>query len=141
MKFIATDRHRLASREATVDNDHAASVYLISLFQAKRLNELSKILPDQNTLIDIVVADNQVLFKIGQFCSILVFWMEPTRILLSLFRKPFKQNWSVPTKEFLDAIDRAYLISREDKTNIVKMIMLEDDRRLKFLKLYPSLEK
>ena len=32
----------------------------------------------------------------------------------------------VQRKELTEAIDRAYLLSREDKTNIVKMIMLED---------------
>ena len=63
LKFIACDRHRLASREVTVDNDHAHQLPNIAI-SGRTLNELSKILPDQNSLIDIVISDNQVLFKI-----------------------------------------------------------------------------
>ncbi|MNQ78068.1 DNA polymerase III subunit beta [compost metagenome] len=125
LKFIACDRHRLASREVTVDNDLAQNLPNI-VISGRTLNELSKILPDQNTLIDIVISDNQVLFKIQ---SILFY----SRILdgtypdtSKLIPQSFQTEMVVPTKELADAIDRAYLLSKEDKTNIVKMIMLED---------------
>lgn len=62
LKFIATDRHRLASRTTKVDVDSNYNFSNI-VISAKTLNELSRLIPDQNTLIDIVVADNQVLFK------------------------------------------------------------------------------
>lgn len=125
LKFIACDRHRLASREVTVDNDQAQNLPNI-VISGRTLNELSKILPDQNTLIDIVIADNQVLFKIQ---SILFY----SRILdgtypdtSKLIPQSFQTEMVVPTKELAEAIDRAYLLSKEDKTNIVKMMMLED---------------
>ncbi|CAN7144662.1 DNA polymerase III subunit beta [Paenibacillus sp. LjRoot153] len=125
LKFIACDRHRLASREVTVDNDLAQNLPNI-VIAGRTLNELSKILPDQNTLIDIVIADNQVLFKIQ---SILFY----SRILdgtypdtSKLIPQSFQTEMVVPTKELAEAIDRAYLLSKEDKTNIVKMMMLED---------------
>ncbi|KRE91579.1 DNA polymerase III subunit beta [Paenibacillus sp. Soil766] len=125
LKFIACDRHRLASREVTVDNEQAQNLPNI-VISGRTLNELSKILPDQNTLIDIVIADNQVLFKIQ---SILFY----SRILdgtypdtSKLIPQSFQTEMVVPTKELAEAIDRAYLLSKEDKTNIVKMMMLED---------------
>ncbi|KRE51489.1 DNA polymerase-3 subunit beta [Paenibacillus sp. V4I3] len=125
LKFIACDRHRLASREVTVDNDNAHQLPNI-VIAGRTLNELSKILPDQNSLIDIVISDNQVLFKIH---SILFY----SRILdgtypdtSKLIPQSFQTEMVVPTKELAEAIDRAYLLSREDKTNIVKMMMLED---------------
>ncbi|MDR6552322.1 DNA polymerase III subunit beta [Paenibacillus qinlingensis] len=125
LKFIACDRHRLASREVTVDNEHAQNLPNI-VISGRTLNELSKILPDQNTLIDIVISDNQVLFKIQ---SILFY----SRILdgtypdtSKLIPQSFQTEMVVPTKELAEAIDRAYLLSKEDKTNIVKMMMLED---------------
>ncbi|WNR44592.1 DNA polymerase III subunit beta [Paenibacillus roseipurpureus] len=125
LKFIACDRHRLASREVTVDNDLAQNLPNI-VISGRTLNELSKILPDQNTLIDIVISDNQVLFKIQ---SILFY----SRILdgtypdtSKLIPQSFQTEMIVPTKELAEAIDRAYLLSKEDKTNIVKMMMLED---------------
>jgi DNA polymerase-3 subunit beta len=125
LKFIACDRHRLATREITVDNVTAQNFHNI-VISGRTLNELNKILPDQNSLIDIVISDNQVLFKIH---SILF----NTRILdgtypdtSKLIPQSFQTQLVVPTKELADAIDRAYLLSREDKTNIVKMVMNED---------------
>lgn len=126
LKFIACDRHRLASREISLDLDVAQTFHNI-VISGRTLNELSKILPDQNALIDILVSDNQVLFKIN---SILFY----SRILdgtypdtSKLIPQSFQTELIVNTKELADAIDRAYLLSREDKTNIVKLIMLEDE--------------
>lgn len=126
LKFIACDRHRLASREISLDLDVAQSFHNI-VISGRTLNELSKILPDQNTLIDILVSDNQVLFKMN---SILFYsrildgtYPDTSKLIPQLFQTELVVN----TKELADAIDRAYLLSREDKTNIVKLVMLEDE--------------
>ncbi|EGL18170.1 MULTISPECIES: DNA polymerase III subunit beta [Paenibacillus] len=126
LKFIACDRHRLASREINLDLEPGQKFHPI-VISGRTLNELSKILPDQNSLIDIVIADNQVLFKMN---SILFY----TRILdgtypdtSKLIPQSFQTELVVGTKELADAIDRAYLLSREDKTNIVKLVMKEDE--------------
>ncbi|MFD7522158.1 DNA polymerase III subunit beta [Paenibacillus chitinolyticus] len=126
LKFIACDRHRLASREINLDLEPGQKFPPI-VISGRTLNELSKILPDQNSLIDIVIADNQVLFKMN---SILFY----TRILdgtypdtSKLIPQSFQTELVVGTKELADAIDRAYLLSREDKTNIVKLVMKEDE--------------
>ncbi len=125
LKFIACDRHRLASREIKID-PNAGQHFQNIVISGRTLNELGKILPDQNSLIDIVISDNQVLFKIH---SILFY----SRILdgtypdtSKLIPQAYQTELVVNTKELADAIDRAYLLSREDKTNIVKMIMRED---------------
>ncbi len=77
-------------------------------------------------MIDVVISDNQVLFKIH---SILFY----TRVLdgtypdtTKLIPQSFQTELVVNTKELAEAIDRAYLLSREDKTNIVKLVMKED---------------
>lgn len=125
LKFVATDRHRLASRTAQVDTD-AEFKFSNVVISAKTLNELSKLVPEQNALVDIVVADNQVLFKLGN----VLFY---TRILdgtypdtSKIIPQVFKTELVLDTKNVMDAIDRAYLMSREEKTNIVRLITLED---------------
>lgn len=65
LKFTATDRHRLATRSANLEGSSDVKFSNI-VIAGKTLSELSKIVPDQNTLVDIVVADNQVLFKIDR---------------------------------------------------------------------------
>jgi DNA polymerase-3 subunit beta len=125
IKFVATDRHRLASRQVGIENVPEFKFENI-VISGKTLNELNKIIPDQNTNIDIVVADNQVLFKID---SILFY----SRILdgtypdtSKIIPQEYKTELILNKKLFLEAIDRAYLLSREEKTNIVKLITKED---------------
>ncbi|ANS76414.1 DNA polymerase III subunit beta [Paenibacillus yonginensis] len=124
-KFVATDRHRLASRTAPIENaeDIRFSNIVIS---GKTLNELSKIIPDQNTMVDIVVADNQVLFKIDRvlFYSRILDGTYPDTS--KIIPSHYKTELVVDTKKLSDSIDRAYLLSREEKTNIVKLQTLED---------------
>ncbi|WP_240415796.1 DNA polymerase III subunit beta [Paenibacillus periandrae] len=125
LKFTACDRHRLGTRETNIEVDADFNLNNISI-SGKTLNELSKILPDQNTLIDIIFAENQVLFKLS---SILFY----TRILdgtypdtSKLIPQSYKTELVINAHQLADAIDRAYLLSREEKTNIVKLIMHED---------------
>jgi len=120
LKFVATDRHRLASAQRKIDCDPSIHFYNI-VISGKNLNELSKILPEQNTYVDIVVSDNQVLFRAQN----LLFF---TRILDGTFPdtskiipQSYKTEAVFSTKQLADAIDRAYLLSREEKTNIVRL--------------------
>ncbi|MBP1153249.1 MULTISPECIES: DNA polymerase III subunit beta [unclassified Paenibacillus] len=125
LKFIACDRHRLASRETNINTEEGMTLGNVTI-SGKTLTELAKILPDQNTLIDVVFAENQVLFNMK---SILFY----TRILdgtypdtSKLIPQSYQTELVVNTNELIDAIDRAYLLSREDKSNIVKLMMRED---------------
>ncbi|MDF2720772.1 MAG: dnaN [Paenibacillus sp.] len=124
LQMIACDRLRMASREAQISAESDAQLSRL-VIAGKSLNELNKLLPDENTNIDIVVANNQVLFKIGQ----ILFY---TRILdgaypdtSKLIPSSFQTHLSIHTGKLADAIDRAYLLSREDKTNIVKLTILD----------------
>ncbi|GGG08335.1 DNA polymerase III subunit beta [Paenibacillus aceti] len=119
-KLVATDRHRLASRTAQIDNADDVRVSNV-VISGKTLNELSKIVPDQNTIVDIVVADNQVLFKIDR----VLFY---TRILDGTYPDTsriiptnYKSELIIDTKQLSESIDRAYLLSREEKSNIVRL--------------------
>ncbi|MEK4508008.1 DNA polymerase III subunit beta [Paenibacillus anaericanus] len=124
-KFVATDRHRLASRTVglTTAEDIRFSNIVIS---GKTLNELSKIIPDQNTHVDIVVADNQVLFKIDRvlFYSRILDGTYPDTS--KIIPTTYKTELVLDTKKLSDSIDRAYLLSREEKTNIVRLQTMED---------------
>lgn len=125
LKFVATDRHRLASRHTRVDADSSFNFSNV-VISARTLGELSRLIPDQNTLVDIVVADNQVLFKMDN----ILFY---TRILdgtypdtSKIIPQVFETELVLDTKNVTDAIDRAYLMSREEKTNIVRLATMED---------------
>ncbi|CAM3631589.1 DNA polymerase III subunit beta [Marinicrinis lubricantis] len=124
LKLIATDRHRLATRQAQIPDVEQLQFKNI-VISGKNLNELNKILPDQNEPVQIVVAESQVLFKIDTN----LFY---TRILDGLYPdtskiipQSFKTEMVISTKSLLNAVDRAYLLSREEKTNIVRLVAEE----------------
>jgi len=125
LKFTATDRHRLASRVTKVDTEDNFRFSNI-VIAAKTLNELYKLIPDQHAPIDIVVTDNQVLFKLEH----ILFY---TRILdgtypdtSKIIPSVFETEIVLDTKNVMDAMDRAYLMSREEKTNIVRLSSLDN---------------
>ncbi|AST93935.1 DNA polymerase III subunit beta [Sutcliffiella cohnii] len=119
----ATDSHRLALRKAKVESDNNLSCNVV--IPGKSLSELSKILDDTNELIDIVVTENQVLFKAK---NILFFsrlldgnYPDTSRLIPS----ESKTTITVTTKDFLQAIDRASLLAREGRNNVVKFNTFE----------------
>lgn len=125
LKFISCDRHRLAQRETPLDAS-SEQYFRGVVISGKTLNELSKVIPDDHSLTDIVVSDNQVLFRMDNllFYSRLLEGTYPDTS--KLIPNQFQTEIVVSGKLLTEAIDRAYLLSREEKTNIVKLIMNED---------------
>ena len=124
LKLIACDRHRLATRETKMQLDSITQNQVV--ISGKTLNELSKILPDQNILVSIIASDNQVLFKLGRvlFYSRILDGTYPDTS--RLIPQTFQTELVVNTRELTNAMDRANLLSREEKTNIVKLTIKED---------------
>jgi DNA polymerase III subunit beta len=125
LRCLATDRHRLSSSTAWLQTDESLRFSDV-VISGRTLNELVKIIPNQEILVDIVVSDSQVLFKLGHvlFYSRMLEGAYPdtSRII----PQSFKTELVLPTAAFADAIERAYLLSREEKTNIVRLSMLDD---------------
>lgn len=121
---IATDSHRLAMRKAKIESEQPSSYDVV--IPGKSLTELSKILDDSNELVDIVITENQVLFKTKH---LLLF----SRLLdgnypdtSKLIPTDSKTELHVNAKEFLQAIDRASLLAKEAKNHVVKLTTLDD---------------
>lgn len=121
---IATDSHRLALRKANIETASEASYNVV--IPGKSLSELSKILDDHNDTIQIVITENQVLFKAKNllFFSRLLEGNYPDTS--RLIPNESKTDVVVTTKAFLQAIDRASLLAREGKNNVVKLSTVDD---------------
>ncbi|KAB2330256.1 DNA polymerase III subunit beta [Bacillus mesophilum] len=122
---IATDSHRLALRKARIETIAEDSYNVV--IPGKSLNELSKILDDQNEPVEIVITENQVLFKAENllFFSRLLEGNYPDTS--RLIPTDSKTEVVVQTKEFLQAIDRASLLAREGRNNVVKFSIIENN--------------
>lgn len=125
-KFVATDSHRLATREGVVDNNSNISLSNV-VVPGKSLNELYKILDDYEAIVNVVVTNNQVFIKINNliFISRLLDGTYPD--ISRIIPKEGNTTIVLNNMELLASIERASLIAKESKNNIVKLISLENN--------------
>jgi DNA polymerase-3 subunit beta len=120
LRFVATDSHRLAQRVASVEAP-ADLTFSNVIVPGKSLSELGRLLPDNDSLVDVVIADNQILFKMEytQFYSRLIDGQYPdtSRIIPTSFKTEFR----VGSKDLLEAVERAALIARDNDNNVVRL--------------------
>ncbi|MCG7345780.1 DNA polymerase III subunit beta [Sporosarcina sp. ACRSL] len=115
---VATDSHRLARREIVPELMPESPFSVV--IPGKSLQELNKILPDNTDNVEIVIADQQVLFKSRNvlFYSRLLEGNYPDTS--RLIPSEYKTTVEVNGRKLLQAIDRASLLAREDRNNIVR---------------------
>ncbi|RXZ01095.1 DNA polymerase III subunit beta [Fictibacillus sp. S7] len=126
LSCVATDSHRLAQRTARIESNTEGLSFQNVVIPGKSLNELSKIVEESAELVQIVVTDNQVLFKTKNtlFFSRLLDGNYPDTS--KLLPSESKTTLGLSTKDFLQAIDRASLLAREGRNNVVKLATLDN---------------
>ncbi|AVQ97530.1 DNA polymerase III subunit beta [Oceanobacillus sp. M65] len=119
LTFTATDSHRLASREIPVSE--APGQLPTVVVPGKSLNELNKILDDTEETVEISVTNNQILFRTKNlnFLSRLLDGNYPETS--RLIPEQSKTVLHVKTKELLSTIDRASLLAKEERNNVVRL--------------------
>ncbi|GIN13137.1 DNA polymerase III subunit beta [Shouchella clausii] len=124
----ATDSHRLAMRKTKIDSQEEGLEFKNVVIPGKSLQELSKILEDTSDLAEIVVTENQILFKLGNllFFSRLLEGKYP--VTSSMIPTQFKTSFVVKTKELVHTLERAMLLSREAKNNVINVKTLGDNQ-------------
>lgn len=123
LHFTATDSHRLASREIPISETNVEFQSVV--IPGKSLNELAKILEDTEEEIDISVTDNQILFRTKNlnFLSRLLDGNYPETS--RLIPDESKTTLALKTRDLLQTIDRASLLAKEDRNNVVKLSTVE----------------
>lgn len=116
---IATDSHRLARRITALDDLPEGEFQAV--IPGKSLQELNKII-DKEESVDILFTEQQVLFKTERilFYSRLLEGTYPdtTRLIPT----EYQTSIVLKSKEFLQAIDRASLLARDERNNIVRLV-------------------
>ncbi|MFD2923859.1 DNA polymerase III subunit beta [Halobacillus naozhouensis] len=125
LHFTATDSHRLASRKIPLETKTDLPSVVIP---GKSLTELNKILADSEDTIEISVTENQVLFRTKHlyFLSRLLDgnYPETSRLIPDESKTIVK----IDTKELLQSVDRASLLAKENRNNVVRLITKEDNQ-------------
>lgn len=121
LNFVATDSHRLASRHLSIELVENQLNLKNVVIPGKSLGELNKIIEENDDPISISVTENQILFQTKNlyFLSRLLDgnYPETTRLIPDHSKTTILTN----TKQLLNAIDRASLLARENKNNVVKL--------------------
>lgn len=116
---VATDSHRLSRQQAQVEGSEEVTLKNV-IVPGKSLSELAKTLGDHSGYVDILVAENQILIKTEElsFYSRLLEGTYPdtNRVI----PKNGDTELVSSTKELLQSVDRASLISRDGRDNVIK---------------------
>lgn len=124
LTFTATDSHRLASREIPVEESTIEFSSIV--VPGKSLNELYKILDDTEETVDISITNNQIVFR-TQHLYFLSRVLDGTYPETSrLIPDQSKTVLYINTKELLNTIDRASLLAKEDRNNVVRLTTKEN---------------
>jgi DNA polymerase-3 subunit beta len=118
LSCVATDSHRLARRLTSPEEMPTDPLSIV--IPGKSLQELNKILPDNNDPIEILITEQQILFKTTNvlFYSRLLEGNYPDTS--RLIPTENKTSVTVNGRSLLQAIDRASLLAREERNNIVR---------------------
>ncbi|GAB3054064.1 DNA polymerase III subunit beta [Virgibacillus ainsalahensis] len=119
LSLTATDSHRLAAREIPVKE--ANTNFPSIVVPGKSLSELNKILDDTEEAVEISVTNNQILFRTKHlnFLSRLLDGNYPETS--RLIPEQSKTVLHVKTKDLLSTIDRASLLAKEERNNVVRL--------------------
>ncbi len=122
LNLVALDGYRLALRNEFLDTEKTIS----AVIPGKTLNEVSKILEENEETVNINFTTNHILFNLGDTKVI-------SRLLEGEFIKynsiiPQEHNLEVTVnkQELLNCIDRASLMAKEGNSNLIKLDIQED---------------
>lgn len=124
MEVTATDSYRLSKKRITLDNSIDNNVDII--IPNKNLNEIIKLIPDDETKLELHVFANKVIFKIN---NLLVM----TRLLNGNYpdtNKLIPETYELIVKlnlnNFYSAIDRASLLTSVEEKNTINLEIKKD---------------
>lgn len=123
INFVALDGYRLALRTLKASTNIQERI----IVPAKTLNELNKIMEDREEDISITISSGQVIFNLndtkvysklleGQFFN-----------YKDIMRKEHKSSAIVNRNDFKNALERASLLAKEEKANLVKLNIEDSD--------------
>ena len=122
LQCVATDSHRLARRKMNLQQlpEEEFSVVI----PGKSLSELNKVIADSSQPVHIMMTQQQVLFKTEGvlFYSRLLEGNYPDTS--RLIPNEYNSTITLDGKALLQAIDRASLLAREERNNIVRLTSL-----------------
>lgn len=120
--LVAIDGYRLAVKKVSVNVDEDIKVVI----PAKTLNEVSKILEDDDAEVKISCTPGNIIFNFGD--TVITSRLLEGQFLNynDIIRNEHKLRIRVKTKDIQECLERASLLAREGKNNLVKLDISDD---------------
>lgn len=122
LNLVALDGYRLAIKTEYLDSDFDIEVVI----PGKTLNEVSKILEDIDSAVNITFTNNHILFDLGE-TKIISRLLDGKYVNYnSLLPQEHKLLINVNRQELQNGIERASLMAKEGNSNLIKLDIQED---------------
>lgn len=120
LTLSATDSHRMASYASEVETQKEYAL-MESIIPGKSLQELAKILPSEDLIASVMIADQQLLISYAniQFFSRLIEGKYPD--LKRIIPQVFKTSITMSIRELQDCVERAALLARDTENQIIRI--------------------
>ncbi|MTI49786.1 DNA polymerase III subunit beta [Sporosalibacterium faouarense] len=121
--LVALDGYRLALKNIKINCQKDVKVVIPS----KTLNELNKILDDNDADINVRFTSSHILFDLGN--TVIISRLIEGQFLNynDIIRNEYKSKVKVKTKDIQESIERASLLAREGKNNLVKLDITDEN--------------
>lgn len=125
LEVLATDSYRLARKLVSIDHEVENDVNIV--IPGKNLVELSKMLDDEDSTLEIHLFSNKVLFKYGNmvFLSRLLSGTYPTTS--NIIPKDFNIELECSFDDLFNMIDRASLLTSDREKNTIKLSLNKNE--------------
>lgn len=125
LTFVSIDGYRLALRNNNLDSSSCSGFNVV--VPGKTLNEIVKILQPVEDELVIYSSQNQIMFDMGN-CKVVSRLLEGEYLnYKSMIFQDYETKVAVNTKDMLSSMERASLITFEDKNTPVRL-SISDDR-------------
>lgn len=123
LSLVALDGYRMAIRTESVEVN--ADTDISAVVMGKNFLEVSKLLENKED-VTVCFTENQILFEVGE-TKIVSRLLEGNFVEYnSLLPQDNNINIKVNKESFASAIERASLVGKADKSNIIKLEMIDD---------------
>lgn len=124
IKLVGTDTHRLAYRQIKMANAGEKDLNHAVIIPSRTLNELTRIFRPEDNLLEVRIAQNQILFQADSIMLVsrLIEGQFPNYELV--IPKEHTSRIRILKKAFHDSVERASLLAKDDvktRSNVIKL--------------------
>lgn len=125
--FVALDGYRLAFKRLPIESEAQTKI----IIPGRSLNEINKILDDKEEDMDISIAPSHIIVNLGDTTIYSRLLEGPFFNYKDIIRQDHKTSAVVNKEGFQRSLERASLLAKEEKANLVKLSLVEEKLNIK----------